>query len=182
MRQDACMTPDPTKAVQRRDDELKFLGVVVELGATMEQALHDAFCVLMESKFAAVVAAGQNMTWLIENCEALAKAHADLSEQHQRSIRDALAACRDANRRRNDLVHSVSFGDLAIKGKRGTFKITETPRTLDEIRAASSALTRAQSDLLAAIVIAFGDEALFLADQLRVEDIVAASRQSKEGR
>jgi hypothetical protein len=65
MRQDACMTPDPTKAAQRRDDELKSLGVVVELGATMEQALHDAFCT-NGNKFAAVVAAGQNVTWLIE--------------------------------------------------------------------------------------------------------------------
>jgi hypothetical protein len=83
------------------------LGQVIEWSATMEHILRDAFCSLVGSKFAAIVAGGQTASWLIDQCKALADAHHEIPSEHREAIKAALERCRAANERRNHLVHGV---------------------------------------------------------------------------
>ena len=76
----------------------------------MERTLEQAFCALVGSKFAAVVAAGQDVAWLIDYCKALVQAHSELPGEDRQAILDALVACRAANDPSHcQLVHSIHF-------------------------------------------------------------------------
>jgi hypothetical protein len=66
-----------------------------------------AFTTLVGSKYAAIVAAGQNTVWFIENCRAIVKAHRELPEAQKPQVIDALNACAAANQKRTDLIHGV---------------------------------------------------------------------------
>ncbi len=59
------------------DDENRLLialGRITESSTTMEWVLRLAFCCLVGSKYAAVVAGGQSASWLIDQCDALGPA------------------------------------------------------------------------------------------------------------
>jgi hypothetical protein len=66
------------------------LGSVIIASGVMEDLLRDAFCALVGSKFAAVVAGGQGADWLIGYCESLVKAHMELPEVSRESVMAAL--------------------------------------------------------------------------------------------
>jgi hypothetical protein len=97
------MSSDPVKDMQTQ--RLLALGTVITVSGAMEDVLRDAFCALVGSKFAAVVAGGQGADWLIGYCRALVEAHVELPEASRNSVKDALQLCRSANERRNQLVH-----------------------------------------------------------------------------
>ena len=44
------------------------LGSVFEQSARMEWVLRSVFCVLVGSKYAAIIAGEQPLTWLLDNC------------------------------------------------------------------------------------------------------------------
>jgi hypothetical protein len=67
--------PDPMNILTTR---LAALGQVIESSAFMEYTLRNAFCSLVDSKYAAIVAGGQSVNWLIEQCKALADVHHDM--------------------------------------------------------------------------------------------------------
>jgi hypothetical protein len=120
------------------NDYMVALGAVVMSSATMEGCLREAFCSLVGSKFAAIVAGGQAVAWLIDQCEALTDAHRDLPELTRKAIRDALRNCREANGRRNDLVHGLKapseMGLETIRSRKNTYVVTSkewgSPRSL----------------------------------------------------
>lgn len=58
--------PDPMNILTTR---LAALGQVIESSAFMEYTLRNAFCSLVDSKYAAIVAGGQSVNWLIEQCK-----------------------------------------------------------------------------------------------------------------
>jgi hypothetical protein len=79
------------------DDRYAALGQVVETAAIMEISLRMAFCALLGGPYAAVVASRQETHWLIENCEAIARQHAEVPQAGRDAILHALRACRQAN-------------------------------------------------------------------------------------
>jgi hypothetical protein len=171
----------PDRQPPQRDDRYAALGQVVEMAAVLEVSLRMAFCALMGSEHAAVVAAAQETHWLIESCEALAHHRSDLSAADrealsaadQEGIAAALRACRVANHDRNRLVHEAwgtgADGEpVEIGSIQGTYRIGGRAWSVAEIQAAADAIGSAQQALLAAIEAALGPESLHRAEtQLR---------------
>jgi hypothetical protein len=168
-------------AAPPEDGRYAALGRLVELAALMEIALRMAFCVLIGSSYAAVVAGGQETHWLIDNCDAIARHRRDLSEAQVDTIRAALRGCRDANRDRNRLVHDAwgtdALGEPAeLPGGQGGYQITGRAWTNAEIQAVADAIGSAQRALLAAIEDALGAGAMRSAQRLLAADAVERGR------
>jgi len=158
------------------DSRYAALGQLVEAAAVMEIALRMAFCVLIGSEHAAVVAGGQETHWLIENCDTLARHRTDLTAWQRETIRGALHACRDANRDRNRLVHDAwgtgpDGAPTSLQGGQGGYEITGRTWTTAAIGAAGDAITNAQRALLAAIEEALGIASVRTAAQRLAADI-----------
>lgn len=153
------------------DDRFAALGQLVEHAAVMEIALRMAFCALVGGRYAAVVAAGQETHWLIENCDAIARQRSDIPQDRQDAIRAALRACRDANRDRNRLVHDAwgtgPDGTPAVmQTLRHSYQISGREWSAEQIRAAAAGVASAQHRLLIAIEDALGAGSLETAGQL----------------
>ncbi len=167
------MDSEPEDIIKER---LAALGTLVEFGASMEWLLRRAFCSLVGSKFAAVVAGGQGADWLIGQCQALVDAHRELPDAARQEIKDALADCRKANEARNHLVHSVKTASgpdgslLTLRSRLRSYKTTRKPWTLGEINAAGSALMLAGQNLSHAVGKAVGPEMEFIDEGLLWED------------
>jgi len=161
---------------QPADNRYAALGQLVEAAAVMEIALRMAFCVLMGSDNAAVVAGGQETHWLLENCDAVARHRTDLTAAQRESIRAALHACRDANRDRNRLVHDA-WGTgpdgmpASLRGGQSSYAITGRTWTTAEIRAVCDAIASSQRSLLAAIEDALGAASVRAAGRQLAADI-----------
>ena len=170
----AGVTREPDDVITAR---LISLGSVMESSAFMEYTLRNAFCSLVGSKYAAIVAGGQPVGWLIEQCGALTDAHRDMPRQHREAIKAALDRCRAASERRNLLVHGVKTASRAggsalgsVKSHNGTTRTpavqTWTPDTIHEAArellqadlALSGAMENAVSPKLMVIGNALGPE------------------------
>jgi hypothetical protein len=163
------------------DTRYAALGQVVEAAAVMEIALRMAFCVLIGTDHAAVVAGGQETHWLIENCDAIAQHRADLTGAQRETIRSALHACREANRDRNRLVHDAwgtgpDGKPAALLGGEGSYEITGRMWTTAAICAARDAIVGAQRALLAAIEEALGTARVRTAARQLAADIAERDR------
>jgi hypothetical protein len=163
------------------DSRYEALGQLVEAAAVMEIALRMAFCVLIGSDFAAVVAGGQETHWLIENSDAIALQRADLTPPQRETIRAALHACRVANRDRNRLVHDAwgtgpGGAPASLRGGQDSYEITGRTWATPAIRAAGDAIAGAQRDLLAAVEGAFGTRSVRTAGQQLAADIAERDR------
>lgn len=166
-----------------RGDDTRYtaLGQVVEAAAVMEIALRMAFCVLIGSDHAAVVAGGQETHWLIENCDTIARHRADLTVPQRGTIRAALQACRDANRDRNRLVHDAwgtgpDGTPAALLGGQDSYEITGRAWTAAAIWAARDAIVGAQRALLAAVEDALGAARVRTAGRQLAADIAERDR------
>ena len=113
------MTSDSSDDMQTK--RLLALGSVITASGVLEDLLREAFCALVGSKFAAVVAGGQGADWLIGYCKALVEAHFELPEASRESVKAALQLCRSANDLRNQLVHGVQ---TVSTGSDGAFTCT----------------------------------------------------------
>ncbi len=168
-------------AAPPEDGRYAALGRLVELAALMEIALRMAFCVLIGSTYAAVVAGGQEAHWLIDNCDAIVRHRGDLRVAQLETIRAALRACRDANRDRNRLVHDAwgtdpDGGPAELAGGQGGYRITGRTWTTAEIQAVADAIGTAQRELLTAIEDALGPGAMRSAQRLLAADAVERGR------
>jgi hypothetical protein len=168
-------------AAPSEDARYAALGRLVEMAAVMEIALRMAFCALIGSRYAAVVAGAQETHWLIENCEAIARHRDDLAEAQHETIRVALRSCRDANRDRNRLVHdawgtNADGGPATLRSEHGSYPITGRSWTTAEIQAAADAIAGAQRSLLAAIEGALGPGSVNTAEQLLAADSAERGR------
>jgi hypothetical protein len=168
-------------AVPPEDARYAALGRLVEMAAVMEIALRMAFCALIGSRYAAVVAGTQETHWLIENCDAIARHRGDLAEAQRDAIRAALRSCREANRDRNRLVHDAWGTDAdgapaALRGEQGSYQITGRAWTTAEIQAGADAITSAQRSLLAAIEKSIGLGSMSTAEQLLAADSTESGR------
>jgi hypothetical protein len=153
------------------DERFAALGQVVERAAVMEIALRMAFCTLVGGDYVAAVAGNQETHWLIENCDAVVRRHAEKTAEQRDAIRAALHLCREANRARNKLVHeawSNGTGSTqnAVQSLCRSYQTAGREWTVAQIRAAATAISGAQQALLAAIDDAFGPGCLQAAEQL----------------
>lgn len=162
------------------DDRYAVLGQVVERAAVLEIALRMAFCALIGSPGAAVVADRQEAHWLIENCEAIVRHHQDLAAGQRDAIHTALRACREANQDRNRLVHEAwdngpGRGPAVVAdGGPHRYRFAGRSWSLADIQAAAAAISTAQQLLLTALETALGTE--LLAQASRQLTVVAAQR------
>lgn len=142
------------------------LGLVTMRSAHLEGALRRTYCALVESPMAAVTAAGQNASWLLEEIKALAMAHRGVTPESRGSLRTIAAGVRVALATRNDYVHAawgVNGSDqwTPIKGQRKTHRITARPPiTLADFQAAASALNQCSNELEHWVVKTLGVDAL----------------------
>ncbi|MGA2295149.1 MAG: hypothetical protein ABSG24_07980 [Acidimicrobiales bacterium] len=89
------------------------LGAVAEASAIMESVLRAIFSSLLGSPRANVVAAGQPVSWLIDNALAVIDANDEVrgpslgEPDNVARFRAAIASCRDLNTRRNRLIHGA---------------------------------------------------------------------------
>jgi hypothetical protein len=146
----------------------------------MESMLRDAFCSLVGSKFAAIVAAGQNTTWLIEQCRALTDAHREMPESARDAIKEALKHCASANEKRNELVHAMKTAVTVrdgsfqtIRSRHRNYKPTMQKWTPESLNEAAFELSRSTSELLTAIEVAVGPRMAVIGDALGWEDYYA---------
>jgi hypothetical protein len=143
----------------------------------MEHSLRDAFCALVGSKYAAIVADGQPVNWLIEQCKALTDAHHDMTDEQRAAIKAALERCRTANEQHNHLVHGIKTASRVPDGTLNTVRSrnrTHIP-TIQEwtpasIYAAAGELLAAGLDLHGAIHNAVTPEMEVIGDALGWED------------
>jgi len=159
--------------------QLFALGEVTEMSAMMESALRSVFCALIESKYAAIVAGGQSLTWLLENCRALVKANLEMTPKQVADIDAALNACKAANERRNALVHSRSlpgFSDLIerARSRRRTDVLNIEQWTPDSIHEVGYQLFYATSLLIAAAQKAIDSEGM------RMDSALARERKPRQ--
>lgn len=153
------------------------LGKVIEWSASMETILRSAFCSLVGSKYAAILAGGQTADGLIEDCKALAHAHHEMRPEHRDAILAALERCKAANQRRNVLVHGVKTASRATDGalqtvrsrRRSHISVKEswTPETISQ---AAGELLQAGLELFGAMQNAVSPEVMVMDDALAWED------------
>ena len=169
-------------AAPPEDARYAALGRLVEMAAVMEIALRMAFCALIGSRYAAVVAGGQETHWLIENCEAITRHRGDLAEAQRETIRAALRSCRDANRDRNRLVHDAwgtdsdgAPGRTAQRARAAT-RSPGAPGRLPRSRQLPTLSPAPSASLLAAIEGALGPGSMRSAEQLLAADSTERGR------
>lgn len=160
----------------RHTERLTALGEVIELSATMEWRLRQAFCALVGSKYAAVVAGGQAADWLIEQSKALADAHREMPDVDRQAIKTVLNRCKAANEQRNHLAHSVAVGlrsDPAfqmVRSRRQRYSSDVRPFTLSDIRAVANEILSAGIALTDVITETVGLDLMGIGETLAWED------------
>ena len=169
------MTSDSLDDMQTK--RLLALGSVITASGALEDLLRDAFCALVGSKFAAVVAGGQGADWLIGYCKALVEAHFELPEASRESVKVALQLCRSANDLRNQLVHGVQTVSTGPDGAFDVYRSRRhqyrpqvrqwTPPQIDDV---ADALVHAYEELFNTMFVEVGPDIAVLSDQLEWEE------------
>jgi hypothetical protein len=160
------------------DEQLKALGRVIQAASLFEDSLRGAFCSLIGSKYAAVIAGSEQASNLIEKCTWLAKARMEIRDDQKNGILSALSKCKDANGKRNRFVHDVwAFGPNAVthlmRRQRLGYQITAQAITTEEIDQLAGDLTSSSSELLNILFDALGPEQATVEAQLRWEQHLA---------
>jgi hypothetical protein len=163
---------------ETEDDLLRALGRAVQEASKFDSALQTAFCALVGSKYAAVVAAGQTTDWLSDYCTALAKVHRELAPEYKTKFLELLKEGKDAAGRRHRLVHDLwasgPNGTILLQRRRRTHEYSTRAWSLKAIESVTRDLTRATVDLELLLIHAFGPEAVTVEAQLRWEDYLAS--------
>jgi hypothetical protein len=174
-------TPEGADVINAR---LVALGQVIEWSASMEHILRGAFCSLVGSKYAAILAGGQTADGLIEDCKALTDAHYEMPAEHRDAIHAALNRCKLANQRRNTLVHGVKTASRVtdgalqtIRSRRRSNTPTVEPWTPDTIREAATELLMAGMELFGAMEKAVSPQVMVIDNALAWEE----RRRAEEG-
>lgn len=109
--------PDENQA--RQDQALRMrqaLGEIMQSAARVEMRWRMLTAALLDTKYAAIVVAGQNMTWLIETALAVAPHHDKVSEEDLNTLKDLVSATKAAFSTRDRYAHSPwgSKGDETV--------------------------------------------------------------------
>lgn len=150
------------------------LGGLVRASSLLEMNLRRLYCALIDSKYAAITAAGQSVSWLVENCRVTARRRLDLTDSQRAEVVQLLNRAGDVmEKRRNRFVHDVwASGDesvLLLRSKRGNYKLDQLRITTDEIAAAAQEIGKCHADIISWMSRALPESHLIEA-QLRIED------------
>jgi hypothetical protein len=156
-------------------DELQHaLGAIVLESARLERTLRAAFSALVGSKYAAVIDGRWAAAALIEDCEQIARHHTNIAESARQTLLTALNACREANKKRNRVIHDAWAdrpGDVMVTlpGDRKSHDVTVRARTAAEVRQLADHVGEAADELKAAMTSALGPDWVLVEDALRQE-------------
>jgi hypothetical protein len=103
------------EAIQRRMSTL--VGEVVRESAGLEFHLRQLMVCLLDSKYAAVVAAGLGANELIDMCTALVKINREVTDTQRAECRAKLATLKPLLVRRNQLVHGLWLPEHVLEGE-----------------------------------------------------------------
>ncbi len=150
------------------------LGGVVLESAYLERTLRAAFSALVGSKYAAVVDGRWAAAALIDDCEQITRHHTGIAESARERLLAALQACREANRRRNRVIHNAWATRpggvmVTLRAGRQSHDVSVTARTLTEVRQLADQVGDAADLLKAALTGALGPGWALVEDELRQE-------------
>lgn len=153
------------------------LGAVVRAASQLELGLRMLFCALEGSKYAAVTAAGQQTTWLLDRSESVLKCRTEISDEHRARLGDLLRKTKSAIHERNRYVHDVWVGDISgnpqlMRSERGEFNLSFRSVTLEDLVKTSRTLIACQIGLTQWIGDVLGADAITVEAQLRWEEHV----------
>lgn len=160
--------PDPARDLQL----LAALGHVIRCTSNFDRALQTLFCALVASPMAAVIAAGQSTSWLMQECRRLADHHPDIEEVARTKLHALLLEAKGAVEHRNRLAHdgwgSTPDGQAAlVRSQRGRVHREWSRVTVEEVVASGRRLTDASFAVENWIVEVLGHEALSYENALR---------------
>jgi hypothetical protein len=153
---------DPTEVEAQRTRRLFALGLIAERAAAMELTLRAVVTSLIGSPRAAIITAGQPVTWLVDNAVAIVDRNeavrgeslGDSSDVD--AFRAALKRCGELYRERNDALHGAwIYGaneQLFSKFKKPLIQtravtVTDLDKIGTELEVATSALLAASSKI-----------------------------------
>ncbi|MER7579941.1 hypothetical protein [Kitasatospora sp. NPDC097691] len=153
------------------------LGHVVQAAANVESDLRTVTAALLETKYGAVVVAGQSANWLIETIQALIKVHDRVDDQKRDELKGVLTRIKQAFEERNRLAHGVwgTGVDGAIMSHTSKLRRIDwqqSPVTLDSMNTTASELLNLSSGLYAWMFGTLPPEAITTEAQLRWEAYV----------
>jgi hypothetical protein len=135
------------------------LGLVVTLGSQMEETLRECFWQLDGGEYSDILAAGQDVAWLIQYCRILSDANPQIAQADKDAIKDALALCDRASQLRNELIHGQyvwvrDWGDI-LRSRRRKPVVAET-WTLAKVQGVWLELHEAADQFAQAVLDAVG--------------------------
>ena len=92
-----------------RERHWSLVGQVAQNSASVEMCLRSLMIALLDSKYAGIIAAGQNASDLIENCIALIQANQEISDEAREQGIDLLRSLKPLFTQRNNVVHAPWF-------------------------------------------------------------------------
>jgi hypothetical protein len=153
------------------------LGAVVRAASQLELGLRMLFCALDGSKYAAVTAAGQDASWLLERSESILKCRTEVPDEDRSRLAALLGMAKSAIRERNRFVHDVWAGDAPgkpglMRSQRGRFDLSFNEVTLEGLIQTAQTLIECHIGLTEWIAEALGPDSISVEAQLRWEEYV----------
>ena len=154
---------------------IEALGRVVQAAAMLESQLRTVAAALLDTKYAAVVVAGQPASWLLDTIQAVARVHDAVGEDRMSELKALSSKIREALDRRNRLAHGVwSTGpDSEITSHTSRYRRVQwekTPVTLQGLQDVANELNGLASKINFWMVNALPLEASGNEAQIRWED------------
>jgi hypothetical protein len=159
------------------DERLRALGAIVDASATLEGELGTLYCVLVGSKYAAVIGGGLRAGPLIDDCRALLKANREIDQAARDDLLATLDGVRTAMQKRNSAVHGRwAFGAAGktyqVRTARRSHREATEPVEIEDLSAIEDMLHNACAELVTTCRGVFGRD-VSLDAQLRWEDMLA---------
>jgi hypothetical protein len=151
------------------------LGRVVQAAAMLESQLRTVAAALLDTKYAAVLVAGQPASWLLDTIQAVARVHDAVTEDSVSELKALSSKIREALDRRNRLAHGVwstgPAGEIMSHTSRyRRVQWDKTPVTLQGLRDVAEELKGLASKITFWMVNALPPEASGNEAQIRWED------------
>ncbi|WP_371480560.1 hypothetical protein [Kitasatospora sp. NBC_00315] len=151
------------------------LGRVVQAASSLESELRTVAAALLDTKYAAVVVAGQPANWLLDTIQAVAKVHDRVSEQSLLELQGVSTRIKKALEGRNRLAHGVwgTDSDGSVVSHTSRYRRIhweKTPVTLTGLQELASEMLTLTTSLHLWVMNALPPEASSNEVQLRWED------------
>lgn len=165
------------KTTDDHETMLRAIGQAVQAASMMENAVRDAFCALVGSKYAAVVAGAiSSISTTIDHCQEIIKVHRELDNAAKAALSALLQNCKDASVERNRLIHdmwAIGANNTVTQIQTRRHKMTTRPVTPADIKSTTNKLNTCSTTLTIFLVTNLGPLG-GMGAQLRWEEHVAS--------